>query len=170
MKKALLSVVAMLVMALTLVSCNGGGPKVNAEKWLNGFWHMDYASAKEVSTEETKKQLESYESITGSMMQPNAKEEAKKVKVNLKDPVIDGDHATVEYTLSGIEDNAPKTLKMVKQNGKWLAEWSKYEAGGGGLGNQLPGGEPAPANPTDTVSAPAADGEMNAAPVDTTVR
>jgi len=44
---------------------------------------MDYASAKEVSTEETKKQLDSYEQMMG-MMQQNAKEEAKKIKVNIR--------------------------------------------------------------------------------------
>ena len=167
MKKAILSLAAMLVLALTLVSCKGGGPKANAEKFLNGFWHMDYAAAKEVSTEATKKQLDTYESIMSTMMQPNAKEEAKKIKVEMKEPVVEGDKATVDYTISGTGDTAPKKLNMVKQNGKWLVEWSKMEAGGMGA-TETPGMEPMPST-TDTVTAPPADGAMNAAPADTTL-
>jgi uncharacterized protein YxeA len=163
MKKAILSVAAMLVMALMLVSCGGGGPKANAEKFLNGFVHMDYAAAKEVSTEETKKQLDTYESIMSNMMQPNAKEAAKKLKVDVKEPVVNGDKATVEYTITG--DSAPKTLNMVKQNGKWLAEWTKMEAGGMG-GTETPSMEPMPST-MDTSIAPTTDGTMNAAPADT---
>lgn len=164
MKKVILSVAAMLVLALSLVSCQGGGPKANAEKFLNGFWHMDYAAAKEVSTEATKKQLDTYESIMSTMMQPNEKERAKSIKVDVKDPVINGDEATVEYTTTGTGDNAPKKLKMVKQNGKWLAEWSKMEAGGMGSG-ETPGMDPMPST-TDTITAPPADGTINAAPAD----
>jgi hypothetical protein len=174
MKKAILSVAAMLALAVTLVSCGGGSPKAAAEKWLNGFYHMDYASAKEVSTEETKKQLESFESMMG-MMQQNAKDEAKKIKVDVKDPKVDGDNATVEYTLSN--DPSPKTLKMVKQNGKWLAQWSKMDMGGMGSGSGTgadmttdPSGTGMGASP-DTMMAPPADGSMNSgATVDTTVR
>ena len=159
MKKVLLPIAAMLVLAVMLVSCNGGGPKANAEKFLNGFHHMDYAAAKEVSTEDTKKQLESFESIMGSMASPSAKEEAKKIKVEVKEPKVTGDNATVEYTLSN--DPSPKTLKMVKQDGKWLAQWSKMDMGGMGNGGADMSGATAP----DTMTAPPADGPMTA-PVD----
>ena len=158
----------MLVVAVTLVSCGGGGPKANAEKFLNGFHHMDYAAAKEVSTEDTKKQLESFESIMGSMASPTAKEEAKKIKVDVKEPVVNGDNATVEYTLSN--DPSPKTLKMVKQNGKWLAQWSKMDMGGGTGNDMNPGsmnddgsmnGGSGVGTPVDTMMAPPADGNMS---------
>ncbi len=165
MKKAILSMAALLALAVTLVSCGGGSPKASAEKWLNGFYHMDYAQAKEVSTEETKKQLESFESMMG-MMQQNAKDEAKKIKVDVKDPKVTGDNATVEYTLSN--DPSPKTLKMVKQNGKWMAQWSKMDMGGMGGGSGAGTGAGAGdmngggmnATP-DTMMAPPADGAMN---------
>lgn len=156
----------MLMLALTLASCSGGGPKANAEKFLNGFYHMDFAAAKEVSTEATKKQLETFESITNTMMNASNRDEAKKFKVELKEPVVNGDKATVEYTVSGNGDNTPKKLNMVKQNGKWLAEWSKMEAGGTG-GGDMPGIEPMPS--ADTAIAPPADGTTSAmpAPADT---
>ena len=162
MKKVILSVAAMLVLAVMLVSCNGGGPKANAEKFLNGFHHLDFAAAKEVSTEDTKKQLETYEMISANMAQ-SGKEEAKKIKVDVKEPKVTGDNATVEYTLSN--DPSPKTLKMVKQNGKWLAQWSKMDMGGmggatGGAGDTNGGMNAGP----DTMMAPPADGTMNTTP------
>ena len=163
MKKVLLPIAAMLVLAVMLVSCSGGGPKANAEKFLNGFHHMDYAAAKEVSTEDTKKQLESFESIMGSMASPSAKEEAKKIKVDVKEPKVSGDNATVEYTLSN--DPSPKTLKMVKQNGKWLAQWSKMDMGGTGNNSDMNSGG---TNTPDTMTAPPADGTMNTTPDNTT--
>ena len=165
MKKVLLPIAAMLVLAVMLVSCNGGGPKANAEKFLNGFHHMDYAAAKEVSTEDTKKQLESLESIMGSMASPSAKEEAKKIKVDVKEPKVNGDNATVEYTLSN--DPSPKTLRMVKQKGKWLAEWSKMDMGGGMGSGMTDPNSGAGMSPVDTLTAPPADGNMNNMPATT---
>ena len=165
MKKAILSVAAMLVLAVTLVSCGGSSPKASAEKFLNGITHMDFNAAKEVSTEATKKQVEAYEGMMG-MMQKDGKEEAKKIKVDVKEPKVNGDNATVDYTLSN--DPSPKTLKMIKQNGKWLAEWSKMDMGGGmggatpGAGDMNGGGmnNGGMATP-DTMMAPPADGTMN---------
>jgi hypothetical protein len=170
MKKILLSLAALLTLAVVFSGCNSNSPKATAEKWLNAFYHMDYAKAKEFSTEDTKKQLESFESMMG-MMQQSAKEEAKKIKVDVKDPVVEGDKATVEYTLSN--DPSPKTLKLVKENGKWLAQWTKMDMGGNGDGAPGAGDldnsglESAP----DTMMAPPADGTVNetAIPADSAV-
>src|SRR5204863_1132237 len=120
-------------LAVMLVSCKSGGPKGNAEKFLNSFYHKDFAAAKEVATEDTKKQLETYESIMGNVEMKGVKEAASKLKVEVKEPKVNGDNATVEYTVS--DDPSLKTLKMVKQNGKWLAQWSKMAMGGGIGGN-----------------------------------
>lgn len=164
MKKTILSIAAVLALAVTLVSCGGGSPKAAAEKWLNGFYHMDYASAKEVSTDDTKKQLETFEGMMG-MVQQGQKDQAKKIKIDVKEPKVTGDNATVEYTLS--DDPSPKTLKMVKQNGKWLAQWSKMDMGGmngGAGGGDMNGGGMnggGMSTTPDTMMAPPADGTMN---------
>lgn len=166
MKKVLFSVAALLVMALTLTSCGGGGPKANAEKFLNGLYHMEFAAAKEVSTEETKKQVDAYEQMM-SMMQQNAKDEAKKIKVEVMEPKVEGENATVEYKLSN--DPTAKTLKMIKKDGKWLAAWSKMDMGGANMGDQTaPANGPSMATP-DTMSAPAVDGTTAPATADTAV-
>jgi hypothetical protein len=123
---------------------------------------MDYAAAKEVSTDDTKKQVEAYEQMMG-MMKSDAKDEAKKIKVEVMEPKVEGDNATVEYKLSN--DPTAKTLKMIKKDGKWLAAWSKMDMGGANMGdpNAAPTTE-APA-PTDTMTAPSVDG--TAVPADT---
>ena len=165
MKKLVCSVAALFILAMGLVSCGGGSPKVSAEKFLNGLYHMDFAAAKEASTDETKKQVDGYEQMMG-MMQQAAKDEQKKIKVEVMEPKVEGDKATVEYKLSN--DPTVRTLKMVKKNGKWLAEWSKMDLGGaGGMNDNANGGaqQGTQTMSTDTVAAPAADG--TAAPADT---
>ena len=163
MKKLVGSVLALFVMAVTLVSCGGGSPKASAEKFLNGLYHMDFAAAKEVSTEETKKQVEAYEQMMG-MMQQNAKDEAKKIKVEVMEPKVEGDNATIEYKLSN--DPTARTLKMVKKDGKWLASWSKMDLGGAGMDNNASGGamQGTEATTDSTTTAPATE---TPAPADT---
>lgn len=169
MKKVLLSVAALCLIAVTLMSCGGGSPKAAAEKFLNGLYHMDFEAAKSVATEETKKQVDNYASLM-NMGGDKAKTEAQKIKVDVKEPKVDGEKATVEYTLTGTgnDDNVPHTLRMVKQNGKWLAEWSKNDMFGGGnegmdAAPMTPEGEPMPEDTTGMM-APPADGT-----VDTTI-
>lgn len=187
MKKAILSLTALVALAISVMSCGGGGtPKAAAEKFLNGVNHMDFASAKDVATEATKKQLDAMEQMMGMMGGDKAKDEAKKITVDVKEPVISGETATVAYTLSS-EPGVSKNLKMVKQNGKWLAEWSKMDgmggeggaggmgggAGAGGMGGGATGGmnDGGMGGTMDTSMAPAADGGMMApATGDTSIR
>jgi hypothetical protein len=157
MKKVILSAAA-VVLAVMLVSCGSGGPKANAEKFLNAVYHLDYATAKEVATEDTRKQLSNFESIQATLATEELKKEVKKIEIEVKEPRITGDRATVEYILS-IAPASPKTLKMVRQKDKWLAEFSKMDIGGlGGLG-LVPGATDIPTGTSpDTLMAPPADG------------
>jgi len=158
MKKLVFSVVALLAVVLTLTSCGGGGPKGAAQKFLDGLYHLDFAAAREVSTEETKKNLDNYE----SMHQNDNKEEAKKIKVEVLEPKVNGDNATVEYKLSN--DPTVRTLKLVKKNGKWLAEWTKMDLSGAAMDSMnnmtnsaTQGAETTPAPGDDSTMAPAVE-------------
>lgn len=168
MKKAFLSVAALCLIAVTMVSCGGGSPKASAEKFLTSLYHMDFEGAKSVATEETKKQVDNYASMM-SIGGEKGKTEAQKITVNVKDPVVNGDNATVEYTVSGAgnDDNIPHTLRLVKVKGKWLAEWSKNDMFGG-MGTEGLDGMPTEGDnmlpDTTDMMAPPADGTM----VDTT--
>lgn len=162
MKKTILSLAAMLAIAVSLVSCGGGSPKANAQKFLDGLYHMDIAAAKTVATEDTRKQLDGYEQMMGAFMQGNAKDEMKKIKVDVKEPKVTGDNAMVDYTLSN-DPASVKSLKMVKQGGDWKAQWSKADATGGAANGGMSSGEMnggAMGGTADSAMAPAADPNM----------
>jgi hypothetical protein len=150
MKKLLLSVAAMFVMALTIVSCNNNSPKASADTFLNSLYHMDYAKAKTVSTEDTKKLLDMMEQFS-SVLPDSSKESAKKIKVDIKDVKEEGDKATVTYVTS--ENPNEQKLDMVKENGKWLVKWSKQD-GAGAEGGEMPAEEPVI---TDSAAVPATE-------------
>lgn len=156
MKKLLLSLAAMCVLALSLVSCNSNTPKASAEKFLNGLYHMNYKEAKEVATEDTKKMLEMMENFS-SMMPDSNKENAKKIKINIKDETIDGEKAVVTYTTS--ESEGEQKVDLVKQNGKWLVQYNKQD-GAGDMSTEEPMEEPmtdstGAAMPAEETAAPA---------------
>jgi hypothetical protein len=134
MKKILLSALAACLVSLALVSCGGGGPKDNAEKFLNAFYHMEYDKAGEYATADAKKQLDMLSSFAG-MMPDSSKKALQKIKINVTDVKEEGDNATVTYTVTDPSNKAPEagnqTLKMVKQDGKWLAAWNKQDVMGG---------------------------------------
>lgn len=151
MKKVLLSVAAMFVMALTIISCNNNSPKASADTFLNSLYHMDYAKAKTVSTEDTKKLLDMMEQFS-SVLPDSSKESAKKIKVDIKDIKEEGDKATVTYATS--ENPNDQKLDMVKENGKWLVKWSKQDGANGGEMGDMPADEPVL---SDTSGVPAAE-------------
>ncbi|RYD58618.1 MAG: DUF4878 domain-containing protein [Sphingobacteriales bacterium] len=154
MKKLFFSLAAVVLLAIGLVSCNTNTPKATADKFLNSFYHMDYKEAKTVSTEETKKMLEMIEQFA-TMMPDSARENAKKVKINIKDVKEEGDKATVVYTTS--ENTSESKLDLIKQEGKWLVQFNKQDPGTGGEA----GGDPMTEEPM-TEDTSGNGGAMNA--------
>lgn len=153
MKKVLLSLAAIMVFTIGMVSCNSNSPKASADKFLTGLLHYDYEAAKSVSTEETKKMIDLMAQFS-AMMPDSIKQAAKKVKVNIKDAKEEGDNATVTYTTS--DDPQEKKLNLVKQDGKWLVQYSKMdnmEEGENGEITAPPAEQPLPADSTITLPA-----------------
>lgn len=125
MKKYFLSFAAVIVAAITLISCSSNTPKNVAHKFLTSFYQMDFEAAKKVSTEDTKKMLEMFQQLT-PMMADSTKQQLKKIKVDIKDVKNEGaDKATVTYITT--DNPKEQTLHLVKQNGKWLAQFSKQD-------------------------------------------
>ncbi len=154
MKKLLFSFSAAVILALTMVSCNSNSPKSTAEKFLNSFYHMEYKQAKEVSTEDTKKMLDMIEQFS-AMMPDSNKQSAKKIKIELGEVKETGDSAVVMYTTS--ENKQPQKINLVKQNGKWLVQWSKQD----GMKEESENTDAAEETMNDSTAAP-----MEGAPAD----
>jgi len=158
MKKALLSLAAICVLALAITSCNNDSPKAAADKFLTSLYHMEYAKAKEVATDDTKKLLDMMEQFSTYLPDSN-KQSAQKIKIDIKDVKEEGDKATVTYITS--ESPNEQKLDMVKQNGKWLVNWSKQD---GGNMNDIPSDEPVMDDSTAKPPAEGENAEASAAP------
>ena len=135
MKKISLSVLAVVVAAAFFFSCNkGGSPKAVANTWLTAFYHMDYEAAKKVSTDETKNLLTQLAQFSG-MVPDSTKQQYKKITVEVKDVKENGDKADVTYLLndptSKDASNKEQILHLVKQDNKWLVQFSKNDSMGG---------------------------------------
>jgi len=123
-KRYLSSFLAIIAISAILISCNSNSPKVAAEKFLTSIYQLDYSGAKTVSTDDTKKMLDMYEQFTMNLPD-SMKQQFKKIKIDVKSVKEEKDNATVTYTTSDFPKE--QTLHLVKQNGKWLAHWTKED-------------------------------------------
>lgn len=131
-------------LSFMLVSCSKNTPKEVAKTWLTGFNHMDFEDAIKLSTQDTKNLLSSLEELTKGVSD-SGKSEVKKIKVSIKDVKEEGDKAVVTYTSS--DNPTEQKLNLVKENDKWLVQFTKSD-----LVGVMPKDEDAPAE-----DAPAAD-------------
>ncbi len=124
MKKQLSSFLAIIAICAVLISCSSNSPKVTAEKFLTSIYQLDYSGAKSVSTDDTKKMLDMYEQFTMNLPD-SMKQQFKKIKIDVKTVKEEKDNATVTYTTTDFPKE--QTLHLVKQNGKWMAHWTKED-------------------------------------------
>ncbi len=157
MQKALLSVFVAAIFAVAFTGCNKNSPKAAAETYLNGLYHYDYEAAKSVATEETKNMIDLAAQFS-AMMPDSMREEAQKIKVDIKDVKEEGDRAVVTYSTS--DEEAEKKLNLVKQGDKWLVNHSKMDD----MMNEEGLDDPQDEVDVDSLATPPADGTM----VDTT--
>ncbi len=153
MKKILVSFSTLLLVAVMSVSCNKNSAKDVATTWLTSFYHIDYETAKKVSTEDTKTLLASLQQFT-NMVPDSTKKEMKKINVNVKNVKEDGDKAVATYTIS---DNPAKdqTINLVKKDGKWLVQFSKNDqmsGAGDASGPEQPAGSDSAGAPAGTMA------------------
>ena len=122
MQKALLSVFVAAIFAVAFTGCNKNSPKAAAETYLNGLYHYDYEAAKSVATEETKNMIDLAAQFS-AMMPDSMREEAQKIKVDIKDVKEEGDRAVVTYSTS--DEEAEKKLNLVGVGFRAAAQGSK---------------------------------------------
>jgi hypothetical protein len=160
MKKALLSILSVVLIAMTIASCGSkADPKGVALNYLNALKSLDYEGAKKFSTPETGKMLDMLSSFS-SMMPDSMKEQAKNIKVEIKEAKEEGDKCVVKFVSSDKPDSE-EVLNLVKKDGKWLVNMSKDDAQGGAATEPIEGENPAtdgemPTGGNDSVSVEAA--------------
>ena len=117
--------------AFSSVSSNKNDPKFVGYKWLVKFYHLQFEEAKIVSTESTKTLLTQFSGLI-SLMPDSSKQEMMKIKVGVLDYAVNDTAATLAYVTS---DNPGKqqTLYMVKDEGRWLVQFSKDDAMAGSV-------------------------------------
>jgi hypothetical protein len=127
MKKITLALCALLIGAMTLVSCGGGSPKEAANAFISAMNKMDIETAKKYSADARKPQLdkiaEQLKAMPADQKKSFDEEVAKRkdVTVTMKDAIVNGDKATVTFITSDAPEHLD-SLQMVKQNGKWVAD------------------------------------------------
>ena len=124
MKNNLRLLLFVAIVPFALMSCNKNNPKDVAHTWLTGFNQMDFEQAMKLSTNDTKNLLSTLEELTAGVSD-SGRAELKKIKVSIKDVKEDGDKAMVTYTSS--DNPYEQILSLVKQNDKWLVQFTKTD-------------------------------------------
>ncbi len=134
MNKSLLTFAVFAILAFA--SCSKTSPEANAEKFLNAYYTFDIDAALEVSSDETKDFMNMIKGMIAQNPIPDSIMETfkeTKIEIHKKDISMTGDTmASIPYTLTMPEKSMvppmEKTLKMVKRDGKWLAQYTMLDA------------------------------------------
>ncbi|MCB0699466.1 MAG: DUF4878 domain-containing protein [Chitinophagales bacterium] len=123
-KSRIIQIFVATFIVLSFVACSKNTPEAAAEQFLTGLYHMEYDKARAVSTDDTKGLIDLVEQFSVSTAD-SARKEAKNIKIEITEVKVDGDNAVVKYKMSS--EPGEQKLDMVKQNGKWLASFSKQD-------------------------------------------
>ena len=126
MKKIILSLSLLFVAAAMMAGCTKTAPKDVAKEWLTDFYHQDYEAARKYSTDDTKNMMTTLEGFTGALPD-STKQRAKMAVINIKSLKEEGNNATVTFTTSEEPNKEQPPLKLVKQDNKWLVQFSKND-------------------------------------------
>jgi N-methylhydantoinase B/oxoprolinase/acetone carboxylase alpha subunit len=124
MKNNFRGLLLLLAVSLTLASCSKNTPKEVARAWLVGFNRMEFEQSMKLSTNDTKNLLSSLQELTEGVTD-SGKSELKKITVTINDVKEDGDKAVVTYVSS--DNPVEQSLNLVKQNDKWLVQFTKTD-------------------------------------------
>jgi uncharacterized protein YceK len=125
MKKVIVSLALVAMAAFVFVGCGSkSDPKEVANNYLSALTKMDYVTAKKYCTEKNIEMLDMMASFTGAIPD-SMKNKTKESKITITNVKEEGDNATVTFTTS--DKPGDNTLKMVKKDGKWLANQSKED-------------------------------------------
>lgn len=126
--KNLFKLSVMAIAMIALVACGGNEgdkpkeetPEEVAAKFLDYLYKKDYVKAKEISTAKTQEELKAAEQFDTKESDSTKVVKVTDIKCTTQDTT-----SVCTYKADGEE----KTLRLVKQNGKWLSDWRKLELG-----------------------------------------
>jgi hypothetical protein len=124
MKNLLIGILGMTSVVFTSCFSNKPtDPKDVARSFLTAMNKADYEAAKNYATDDTKKLLDMTSSFQANLQDSViTQSSAKKIDI-VGEPVFDGDNAKITYKES--DSPEPRTLNLVKSNGKWLVQQTK---------------------------------------------
>ncbi len=132
MNRITLSLFALIAGVMMLISCGGGGDiKGNANAFISAMNKLDIKTAKAYASTASKASLDKMEeqlkTLTPDQKKQFDDEVAKRSKttITIKDVKENGDIATVTFSTSD-EPSRVDSLPMVKQDGKWLADFKMF--------------------------------------------
>jgi len=139
MKKNILNLFV-LISFTAFVSCSSSSPGDVAESFFKKMYAGDFEAAKELATSDTKSMLTMMESFGAK---DKMKDELKGgINIEVTDTEIDGDNATCKLMIS--DDSGDKkeetTVKLVKEDGKWLVNMGKEDAKKEGMAPKMNSG------------------------------
>ena len=124
MKKTLLPLLAIVMLALAACSGGSGDPKSVAKKFFEAFKTMDIDEAAKYATKDSKQMLDMMK--MGMSFAPvnkdSLKQEMAKQKIEYGDAVINGDEATISVTVDGKDKT---DFKLKKEEGAWKVAFDK---------------------------------------------
>lgn len=124
MKKVLLPLLAIVVLAMAACSGGSGDPKAVAKNFFEAFKSMDIDEAAKHATKDSKSMLDMMK--MGMSFAPvnkdSLKQEMAKQKIEYGDAVINGDEATVSVSVDGKDKT---DFKLKKEEGAWKVAFDK---------------------------------------------
>lgn len=118
-------------MAIALASCvclitgcsSGGDPKATLSAFFNAMSKKDIAAARKLSTEDSKGMLDLMEKGLTTQQDNAETDKYDKSKMEIGEPKIDGDKATIAVKEKGSDETVNFTLK--KESGTWKVAFDK---------------------------------------------
>ena len=122
--KKLFMAIALASSVFLIAGCSSGGdPKTTLSAFFDAMSKKDIAAARKLSTEDSKSMLDLMEKGLTTQQDNAETDKYDKSKMEIGEPKIDGDKATIAVKEKGSDETVNFTLK--KESGSWKVAFDK---------------------------------------------